>query len=454
MRITATWLNSRQEPKSRPRTRQDVNVDGREGLVVRIFPSGAISFRFRYQRAGKRRWMVLGEYGEGGLTLADAFDQHHQAQRELERGQDPIEERDRRQAEAEQLRQERAASGTVADVVDQFVHRKLRAERWDASTASWVRDAKVRTRPRKRPEAAQALLKGNLVNAKLDGQNVGKMKARDLNRRQLVRLLQAIVDRPAPITANRVHALLVQLFNWATAQDLIPASPMAGIERPGGDETPRDRVLTSEEVRTVWTKLDSAEMAEPTRLALKLLLVTGQRRGELTFARWSHFDLDGTLWTIPVALLKSSHSRRTTAEPHAVPLSPLALELLSRLHKITGESAYALPARADKRKDGSYSERVLSRAVRENRKHFGIPDWTPHDLRRTAASFMTKIGVPRLHVEKVLNHSTGDIAEVYDRHDYLPEKRTALEKWATHLQGLLAGREQKVIPIEQQRRHA
>jgi integrase len=99
-----------------------------------------------------------------------------------------------------------------------------------------------------------------------------------------------------------------------------------------------------------------------------------------------------------------------------------------------------LPARADKRKDRSYSERVLSRAVRENAKHFGIDHFTPHDLRRTAASFMTKIGIPRLHVEKVLNHSTGDVAEVYDRHDYLPEKRAALVKWGERLAEIIAGK--------------
>lgn len=87
-------------------------------------------------------------------------------------------------------------------------------------------------------------------------------------------------------------------------------------------------------------------------------------------------------------------------------------------------------------------------AVRENEKHFDIEHFTPHDLRRTAASFMTKLKVPRLHVEKVLNHSTGDIAEVYDRHDYLPEKQEALERWAAHLKEILAGTPQKAVPIE------
>jgi integrase len=130
-----------------------------------------------------------------------------------------------------------------------------------------------------------------------------------------------------------------------------------------------------------------------------------------------------------------------------VPLSPLALELLGELHKLTGEGIHLLPARADKRKDHSYSERVLSRAVRENASHFGIAHFTPHDLRRTAASFMTKLKIPRLHVEKVLNHATGDIAEVYDRHDYLREKRVALEKWGRHLAAIIEGTDQKVVPI-------
>lgn len=111
-----------------------------------------------------------------------------------------------------------------------------------------------------------------------------------------------------------------------------------------------------------------------------------------------------------------------------MPPSPLAISLLQQLNALTGEGAYVLLARAEKKKDRSYFERVLSRAVRENAEHFGVEHFTPHDLRRTAASFMTKLGIPRLNVEKVLNHSTGDIAEVYDRHDYLPEKRSALEK--------------------------
>lgn len=454
MRITAAWLDSRK----RPEKRYDVTLTNRRGLMVRVHPSGAISFRFRYKRSGSTLVMVLGEYPD--ISLSDAHDQHDRAVKELARGLDPIEERDRRNREAESARQDHAQAGTVADLVAQFIHRKLRAERWDATASQWVRDEKAKTKARKRPKAAADLLgyldpaappqKRRRANAKATLLSVhGKVNARDLTKRQLIALLDEIVDRGAPITANRTYALLNQLFEWAAAKDLIPASPMAGVERPGGEERPRERALNGEEVKAFWSNIDNpkVEMAAPTRLALKLLLVTAQRRGELTFAKWSHFDLHAKLWTIPIELLKSSHARRQKPEPHVVPLSTLALKVLEQLNAITGDGLYVLPAYADMKKQAPYSERVLSRAVRENAEHFGIPHWTPHDLRRTAASFMTKLGIPRLHVEKVLNHSTGDIAEVYDRHDYAAEKRIALERWSAHLTDLIEGRDQKVIPL-------
>lgn len=463
MKVTHTWLESRREPRNRPQERHDVTVDGREGLMARIFPSGVVSFRFRYRRGGRRYVMVLGEFGtDDGLSLADAFDAHHEAQKELAKGLDPIEERARRKAEAERARLEHSEADTVASLVEQFVHRKLRAERWDSAAGKWVRDSRANIKARKRPREAAILLGYNPEAVAAPARKrrtkrkpvatliseLGHLKARDVKRKQLIDLLEGIVARGAPVSANRVHALLSQLFAWGSAKDLVPASPMAGVERPGGEERPRQRVLTADEVKTFWTKLPTADMAEPTRLALKLLLVTAQRRGELTFARWSHFDLEGKTWTIPVELLKTSHARRGEPKPHVVPLSPLALELLDQLNDLTGEGAYVLPARADKRKDRSYSERVLSRAVRENAKNFGIPHFTPHDLRRTAATFMTKLKeVQRLHVEKILNHSTGALAETYDTNDYLPEKRAALEKWGEHLADIIAGKASKVAPL-------
>jgi integrase len=226
---------------------------------------------------------------------------------------------------------------------------------------------------------------------------------------------------------------------------------MAGVEAPGGEESSRRRKLTPDEIRTVWTKLDTAKMAEPTKLALKLLLVTAQRRGEITFAEWSHFDIASKTWTIPVELQKTEGATKAPTEPHVVPLSELALETLEKLRALTGDKRFVLPSQyTAKRADAPYSERVLSRAVRDNEEHFGIPHWTPHDLRRTAASTMTMLRIPRLHVEKVLNHATDDIAEVYDRHDYLPEKRIALDRWADYLREIIEGKAAPtVVPLKE-----
>jgi len=460
VKVTDTWLRT-EIAKNRGKRRFRRTVDrgaGRKGsLMVTVYGNGTAAFSVRYTRPdGTRVFMPLGAFGDAGLSLADAADAHDEALKLLAKHIDPIEEQQRRQAEAERMRLERAGADSVANIVEEFVHRQLRGEEWDERSRRWVREGKASTKTRKCPDQAAALLgyfdpnkprgkrKDKRKNVRTLISELGHKKARDVTRRDLVALLDGIVDRGAPITANRVHALLVQMWNWAVAREIIAMSPMYGVPRPISTEKRRARVLTAAEVRTFWTKLSTADMAEPTRLALKLLLATAQRRGEITQARWDHFDLDGKTWTIPVELLKSSHTRRENPESHQVPLSALALELLSKLKTLTGDGTYVLPARADKRSDDPYSEGVLSRAARANAKHFGLKErFTPHDLRRTAASFMTKLKVPRLHVEKVLNHSAGDIAEVYDRHDYLREKRAALELWGEHLAAILEGRERE-----------
>ena len=459
MKVTVPWLDEAvAKNRGKPKYRKTVERGpARPGLMVTVYSDGTAAFVMRYTRpSGARVFMPMGAYGKAGLSLAEACTAHDAALSLLEKGIDPIDERKHREMAVEDARRERAGADTVVSLVEQFVHRKLRAERWDADAGKWVRDSRANIKARKRPDKAAAML-GYIEQAKSRHNKrklvativseFGGLKVRDVTRRQLITFLEAIVARGAPVGANRLYTLLKQLFTWAAARDLIPASPMAGVERPGGEERPRKRVLTADEIKTLWSKLDDADMAEPTSLALKLLLVTAQRRGEITMARWSHFDLAGKLWTIPVDLLKTSHARRADTEPHAVPLSPLAIEILRKLKALTGNGAYVLPAHADHRKNGPYSEQVLSRAVRRASAHFGIAHFTPHDLRRTAASFMAKLRIPRLHVEKVLNHATSDIAEVYDRHDYLREKRVALEKWGRHLAAIVEGKDEKIIPI-------
>ena len=194
-------------------------------------------------------------------------------------------------------------------------------------------------------------------------------------------------------------------------------------------EATRDRVLSAEEIKTLWPAIDTADMAEQIKLLLKLMLVTAQRKQEWLLAEWSEFDLQAGWWTIPAAHVKNRQS-------HRVPLSPLALQLLQQAKEAAGKSALVLPS---PRSDGPLVDSAVDRAVRNNRDHLAVEHWTPHDLRRTAASHMAGQGISRLVVKKILNHADRDITAVYDRHSYDAEKQVALFQWSEYLAGLVGG---------------
>jgi integrase len=180
-------------------------------------------------------------------------------------------------------------------------------------------------------------------------------------------------------------------------------------------------------------------MTDPLKIACRLLLVTAQRRGELAKARWADIDVQAATWTIP-----AEHSKN--GKTHVVPLSRLALDLFSELRERTGYSPHLFPSPQNAKRP--IIERSLSRAVHNNQSHFGLEPFTPHDLRRTAASLMTMLGVPRLHVSKVLNHAEDSVTAVYDRHDYVSEMRAALDQWARHLIVIVSGGESKIVPLQ------
>jgi integrase len=221
-----------------------------------------------------------------------------------------------------------------------------------------------------------------------------------------VLLLDKIVDRGAPVMANRVCALLAQMFGFGVERGMLDASPFISLPRPGGTEKSRNRKLDDRELRIFWRKLTSSSLSAEVRIALKLILVTAQRPGEVALAAREEFDLENRLWTIPP-------ERSKNGKPHPVPLSDLALTLLYHLRRRFGETQYLIPSRCWRARNGApITVRALSQGIRDREAHFGIPHFTPHDLRRTAASLMTAAGVPRLHVEKVLNHTIDDVAEL------------------------------------------
>jgi integrase len=381
---------------------------GDRGFGVRVTPNGVKTFIFKYRFDGKVRWMTFGTYEE--MTLAEAHEAHGEAWKLLRRGIDPgakaIEER-----KAEQL------APTVADLAGEYL------EKW--------------ARPRKRSwrEDARILEKDVLPDW-------GQRKAKDITRRDIIRLLDGIVERGAGIMANRTLAVIRKMFNFAVTRDIVPISPCIGARAPAPEKR-RDRVLTPDEIRALWLGLEAAKMAEGTKLALKLQLVTAQRKGEVVSAAWDELDLAEGWWTIP-------GNKSKNALPHRVPLSPLAIELLQSARVFAGNSPWVFPSPRG-------SKHITPEAVDHAIRRPGLAGlgftFVPHDLRRTAASHMTGMGIPRLVVSKILNHVERGVTAVYDRHSYDREKRQALEAWGRRLKAIVYGtddereNEQKVIPL-------
>jgi integrase len=391
--------------------------------MLRHWPGGERTFVVRYQRAQRQQIVTLGAYP--AMSLEQAHDEHSEIRRLLARGLDPIEERNRaaRAREVEQRRRKAADAVTTRNVIAEWGWHYAR-------------------RQRRRPREAVRLLR--VYTEQWEGRPVTEITKRDV-----VTLLDRIVARGSAVMANRIDSLGKQAFRFAMERDLIGSNPWVGTMRPGGDEAARQRNLTDAEIRAVWQALAQPKTigGPHVRLALKLILVTAQRPGEVAGARWG--EIDGAVWTIPPERIKTGDR---TGREHQVPLSDLALEIMEQLRPLAKERPHLFPSAHSKQKrEAPMLELALSRALRNNRKDgriFGLDWFTPHDLRRTAASMMTALGTPRLHVSKVLNHTDRDITgAVYDQHDYFSEKNKALQSWADHLRAIITGKKAKVVPI-------
>jgi integrase len=427
---TETWLKSLVK-KPPERRRRDYTEKGRKGLMLRHHPGGALTFIVRYHRGSEQVPVTLGNYP--AVSLEQAHEEHAKIRRQIAAGLDPADEREReireRQMASERRRVDNAV--TVRNVIAEWAWHYAR-------------------RNRKRPREAVRLLRVNL-------QTWASKPVRDLVKRDAVLLLDRITARGSLVMANRIRDLGNQCFNFGIERDLIELNPFAGIRKPGGEEKHKERNLSADEIRAVWIALDSAniKMSRTVRLALKLILISAQRPGEVIGAAWSEFgDLDSKnpVWRIPA-------ERSKNGKPHVVPMSDFAVEILTELRKLTKDRPrrhIAPSVHSNLKADEPLSERALSRALRNNHDDegnlFGLEPFTPHDLRRSAATGMTSLGIARLHVAKVLNHSDRDITAIYDRHDYLPEKRAALQTWADHLRSIVARKHHKVMPIAKELR--
>jgi integrase len=372
--------------------------DSLPGFGLRVSAGGRRAWVLLYRHGAQKRRLTLGPYPD--LSLASARDRAKDHLREVAHGRDPAGEK---------------AAGRKADTFRELAEDYL--ERY----------AKKRKRSWRKDEMA---LERDLLP------RFGSRKARAVTRRDVNGLLDSIMDRGAPIQANRTFEILRRIYNWGISREIVETNPCHMIPPPG-EEKAREKVLSEGELRAFWAAL----APEHVRIAamFKLRLLTAQRGGEVSTMRRADLDLQSAWWTIPGEFSKNGLA-------HRVALSPWALEIVGEALAAAGDDPWVFPSPTS---DGPV--RSIWKAVKRIRDRCQV-DFRPHDLRRTAASLMTGMGVNRLTVGKILNHVEADVTATYDRHSYDLEKRQALEAWSARVRQIVTGQIPevcKVVPFRQ-----
>jgi integrase len=394
-------------------------------------------FGLRISETGRRTWVVM--YRVGGKlvretlgtaavipSVADARTRARESLQKAQAGVNPVEEK-RGSERAAKLARERTPKSFGA-VVDLYLNRY----------------AEKNTRISTRKETKRVL--DHDVRLVWEQRSIAEIARRDV-----IELLDAIVDRGAAVQANRTLAVLRRLFNWAVEREIIPASPVVGLKMPTA-ETARDRALTDEEIRHFWIGCD--KLGWPFGPMFKLLLLTAQRRDEVGGVEWSEIELSKGVWAIPREKAKNNRA-------HEVHLSELAVEIVDDLPKISrprGDGAGSEPSPYLFTTNGERPVSGFSKAKERIDKHMlqllraeleepgkdpekaEIEGWILHDLRRTAATGMARLYIAPHVVDRILNHVSGTIrgvAAVYNRHAYLEERKAALEAWGRYVEGLV-----------------
>jgi len=424
--------------------------DRKKGFCLRLRPNGTKTFIYLFKQGGKLHKLNLGTYPAVSLASASAaFERNYDI---VKSGGNPIEDKKAAVVMAEETRkiQERndMLKPTVAKLVDEFIlkHAREHTRRW---------------------KDTERMLKKEVVPV------WGNMKAEDLGKRDVILLLEGIIERGSPISSNQVFKHIRKMFNFAVERDILKYSPCMGIKALAPNNT-RERVLAESEVKTFWNALPALPLSNEIQGALKLILVTAQRPGEV--AGMHTREINGQWWTIPSERAKNKKAHRVYLTSLAREVIAETIEQVKAVRKIPADqeySGYVFPCpHRDKVK--SIDGHALPVAVRRNmeapvlgkdgkplytkdgkpaiKNLIGIDKFTPHDLRRTTATFMSQIGFTDEIIDAVLNHVKTGIIRTYNLNKYDKEKQAALESWERKLNDILTGTETKVISIQARRK--
>jgi integrase len=389
--------------KARPRDQRYAIPDsGCRGLYLNVYPTGRKSFSVRYRFDGASKNLTL----DGFPPLAEARKAATAALAEVVQGRDPAAAKFAAKAEVAE-REMDTVERLSTQFIEQHAKRKTRRNTWRATI-------------------------GTFNNHVLPAW--GSRTVHDIKRRDVIELLEQIaVDRP--ITANRVRAVLSKFFGWLCERDVIAASPCVGVKAPSA-EVARARVLNDAELKKLWAAAEA--IGGPTGAYVKLLILTGQRRSEIAGLKWSEIDGD---------MLVLAASRMKGKKAHILSLSTQARAVIDGIPKLMPQ----VPRSDDcvlGRKLGWHFHHVK----RDLDTHMGdTPKWVIHDIRRSVASGLARLGVAIPTIERIMAHSKGMLGGVtgtYVRHSFLPEMALAMQKWADHVERIVTGKVATVVKLQ------
>ncbi|YBV97401.1 tyrosine-type recombinase/integrase [Phyllobacteriaceae bacterium JZ32] len=436
--------------KADPSKRLEIPDGVLTGLYLVIQPTGRKSWAVRYRAHGKPRKLVLGNYLAGdnvelaGAELKKIRTEAADILEQVRQGNDP--------AIQKQIAKKQAHEGSEADL-----------KRFDNVARLFLaRYAKPKNRSWKETARLLGLIpdKGKIALAETEKEKaaladdphsfeavkkgvVDKWAHRPIDsitRAEVIAALDGMVDRGSPIIANRTLAALRKLFNWAIQRDLLKVSPCEKVKPPAAEKA-RDRVLSDQELKALWQA--SEAMGWPFGRLFQMLVLTGQRREEVGSMEWR--EIDGNTWVIP-------RDRVKTDKAHEVPLSGTAVGILEQLPRISGSDFVFTtngksPVSGFSKAKDALDAKMLE-IMRKEAEEAGtdpaavtLEPWRLHDIRRTVASGMAKLGISLAVIEKILNHTSGSfggIVGVYQRHEFSEEKRRALDAWANFVASLVS----------------
>lgn len=369
-------------------------VVDRDGLYVVVSPKGTITFRYDYRINGRRETLTIGKYGADGINLAEAREKLMIARKMVSEGMSPAAEK---RGQKQQIRN--------AERFSVFAENYLK----DVELADSTRALRVATYNRDIKTTF-----GNLIMSEITSD-------------QIRRHCQKIKERGAPSTAIFVRDLISNVYRYAISRGHKFANPADEIANSSiAVFKKRERVLTPREIGVFFNALEQTQSDFALKKAVKFILLTMVRKGELINAKWHEVDFQNKVWTIPAGRMKARRA-------HNVYLSEQALDLIVAFQIYSEGSEFLLPGRTNKMQSiaNSSINRVISNCIQLiNKERQVIDDFTVHDLRRTASTLLHEQGFNSDWIEKSLAHEQQGVRAVYNKAEYAEQRKEMMQKWA------------------------